>query len=71
MIISRTGTPQVGGDTIPVTVRIVGADNMPIRGFRSVLSLALPSGAGTFSPQIATITDGLSEPITYTPGRLA
>ena len=55
VIISRTGTPQVGGSSIPVTVRIVGVDNLPITGLRSVLSLSLPSGAGIFTPLVASI----------------
>lgn len=54
-----------------MTVRITDAAGKTIEGLHSVLSLSLPSGAGVFAPVVASIENGVSEAITYTPGRLA
>lgn len=42
-----------------------------ISGFSSVGTLKLPQGAGTFSRETITITDGVSENFDYIPGTVA
>lgn len=71
VILSRTWTPEVGGADIPVTVRVEDAEGRPLEGFRSVLNLTTGVGGGTFAPEVVMIDNGISSPLTYTPGRLA
>lgn len=44
VIISRSGTPEVGGSDIPVTVRVVDDAGNSLDGFRSVVHLGTAFG---------------------------
>lgn len=54
-----------------MTVRVEDAEGRPLEGFRSVLNLTTGVGGGTFAPEVVMIDNGISSPLTYTPGRLA
>lgn len=67
----RNSDPKVGGDKVPVRIEIQDANGQRIPGFSSVATLSLPSGAGSFSEESITITDGQSASFEYTPGTVS
>lgn len=70
LILSRPIEPQVGGDIVKMTLRIVDAAGNILSGFNSVAALSLPDDAWYFDPSAITITNGTAE-FSYIPGTYA
>ena len=67
----RDRDPQVGGSRVPTRIEVQDASGQRITGLSSVVSWALPAGAGSFSKSAITITDGVSEAFDYSPGTVS
>jgi hypothetical protein len=67
VVISREGVSRVASDPQKVVLRVEGSDKKPIVGFNSVAHLSLPAGAGSFSPSVITLRDGISDVFEYIP----
>ena len=52
-------------------IQVLDGTGEVISGFQSAVSLRLPEGAGTFSARTLEITDGVTAPFYYTPGRIS
>jgi hypothetical protein len=66
-ILIRSADPQVGGDTVEVSLKIVDGNENSLTWFSSVASLELPEGAWSFEPSTLPIKDWVTAPFVYTP----
>ena len=71
IVLMRDQNPQVGGVRVPTHIEVQDASGTRITGLSSVASWTLPAGAGSFSKQTISITDGVSESFDYIPGTVS
>jgi hypothetical protein len=71
IVLKRDSAPKVWGQPTPVHIEIQDPAGKPIGWLSSVASWKLPDGAGKFSKETITITDGISENFEYLPGTIS
>lgn len=71
IVLKPDAVPKVGSNPITAHIEVQDETNHRIAGLSTIATWKFPDNAGSFSKEVITITDGVSETFDYIPGTVS